>query len=350
MKKVKIAIVGAGNIAQNAHLPVYAQRNDVEIVAIADWNLERAQEAAKKFSIPQAYSSVEEMLEKEGDNIECVDVCVWNRSHAPVSIAAAKAGKAVLCEKPLALNLEHALQMEKEIAECGTLFMIGFVNRYRADVSVVREMVDSGKFGEIYQATASYVRRRGTPIGWFTDTSKSGGGPVIDIGVHAIDRTWYMMGCPKPVRISANTSNKIGNFQTKGVSRWTALDSDVTAFDTEDSAVGVIHFENGATMLFECSWALNAEPREYSEICGSLAGAKLDAEKLTVYGEDCGYLSDQTPSFNRRQNPFFNEIGHFLDCYRNGTQPKSTMQDAVTVQRMLEGIYVSAKLGKEVEL
>ncbi|MDO4741427.1 MAG: Gfo/Idh/MocA family oxidoreductase [Eubacteriales bacterium] len=349
MSKVKVAIIGAGNIAQNAHLPVYMQRDDVEIVAIADLNLERAQEAAKKFGIPNAYSSVEELLEKEGDNVECVDVCVWNRSHAPVAIAAAKAGKAVLCEKPLALNLEHALQMEKEIGECGTLFMCGLVNRYRPDVSLVREMYDQGKFGDVYFATASYVRRRGTPIGWFTDTTKSGGGPVIDIGVHAIDRTWYMMGCPKPVRLSANISNRIGDFKTKGVNRWLALDSDVTAFDTEDSAAGVIHFENGATMLFECSWALNAAPREYSEICGSLAGAKLDAESLTVYGEDCGYLSDQTPTFIN-QNPFEIEIGHFLDCYRTGKQPVSTMAHAVTVQRMLEGIYQSAKLGREVEL
>ncbi len=349
MSKVKVAIVGAGNIAQNAHLPVYMKRDDVEVVAIADLNLERAQDAAKKFAIPHAYASVEELLEKE-KAVDAVDVCVWNRSHAPVSIAAAKAGKAVLCEKPLALNMADALQMQEEIGKCGTLFMNGLVNRYRPDVSLVREMLDAGKFGDVYYATASYVRRRGTPIGWFTDTSKSGGGPVIDIGVHAIDRTWYMMGCPKPTRLSANISYAIGDFKTKGVSRWLALDSDVTAFDTEDSAAGVIHFENGALMLFECSWALNAQPREYSEICGKLAGAKLDAKDLTIFGEDCGYLTDNTPSFNRRQDPFYNEIDHFLDCLRTGKKPISGMEDAVTVMRMLMGIYESAKLGKEVEL
>ncbi len=349
MSKIKIGIVGAGNIAQNAHLPVYMKRDDVEITAIADLNLERAKAAAAKFNIPSAYASVEDLLEKEKD-IDCIDVCVWNRSHAPVSIAAAKAGKAVLCEKPLSLNMEHAHMMEEAIGKAGTLFMIGLVNRYRNDVSLVREMFDQGKFGNVYYATASYVRRRGTPIGWFTDTSKSGGGPVIDIGVHAIDRTWYMMGCPKPVRLSANISNAIGDFKTKGVSRWLALDSDVTAFDTEDSAAGVIHFENGALMLFECSWALNASPREYSEICGSSAGAKLDAEHLTIYGEDCGYLSDQTPSFNRHQNPFENEIAHFIDCFRNGKQPISGMKDAVAIQSMLMGIYESAKLGREISL
>jgi len=349
MSKVKVAIVGAGNIAQNAHLPVYVKRDDVEVVAIADWNLERAQEAARKFDIPNAYASVEDLLEKE-KALDAVDVCVWNRSHAPVSIAAAKAGKAVLCEKPLALNMADALQMKEEIGKTGVLFMNGLVNRYRPDVSLVREMYDAGKFGDIYYATASYVRRRGTPIGWFTDTAKSGGGPVIDIGVHAIDRTWYMMGCPKPTRLSANISYAIGDFKTKGVSRWLALDSDVTAFDTEDSAAGVIHFENGALMLFECSWALNAQPREYSEICGKLAGAKLDAKDLTIFGEDCGYLTDNTPSFNRRQDPFYNEIDHFLDCLRTGKQPISGMDDAVTVMRMLMGIYESAKLGKEVEL
>ena len=345
MEKLRVGIIGAGNIAQSSHLPVYMERTDVEVVAIADLNLERAQEAAKKFNIPHAYASVEELLEKE--QVDYVDICVWNRSHAPVAIAAARAGKHILCEKPMALNLEHALEMEKEVRKAGVQFMMAVPTRYSSEAQLLMEMVNAGKLGEIYYGKTAYVRRRGTPIGWFTDTSKSGGGPVIDIGVHCIDRTWFLMGRPKPVRVSAATAYKIGDFKTKGVSRWTALDSDVTAFDTEDSAAGVIHFENGAILQFEVSWALNAPPLQLTQICGTKAGATLDP--LTIYGEDMDYLTDNVLTTIPR-NMFAVEIDHFIDCVRTGKKPTSPLEDGVTVQRMLQGIYDSARLGREVEI
>ena len=345
MEKLRVGIIGAGNIAQNAHLPVYQERKDVEVVAIADWNLERAQEAAKKFHIPHAYQNVEELLAAE--EIDYVDICVWNRSHAPVAIAAARAGKHILCEKPMAIDLEDALKMEAAIRKAGVQFMLAVPTRYSAEAQLLNQMRKEGKLGDIYYAKTANVRRRGTPIGWFTDTQKSGGGPVIDIGVHCIDRTWYLMGRPRPVRVSASTAYQIGNFKTKGVNRWTAMDSDVTAFDTEDSAAGVIHFENGATMLFEVSWALNAPPTEYTQICGTKAGATLNP--LTIYGEDMDYLTDNRLT-TLNPNIFDEEIGHFLNSLRTGAPVESPLEDGVTVQLMLQGIYDSARLGREVEI
>ena len=345
MEKIRVGIVGAGNIAQSAHLPVYVKRDDVEVVAIADWNLERAQEAAKKFGIPNAYQNVEELLANV--DVDYIDICVWNRSHAPVAIAAAKAGKDILCEKPMAINLEDALEMEKVIRECGVRFMLAVPTRYSTEAQLLNQMRKEGTLGEIYYAKTANVRRRGTPIGWFTDTSKSGGGPVIDIGVHCIDRTWYLMGRPRPVRVSATVSHAIGDFKTKGVNRWTALDSDVTAFDTEDSAAGAIHFENGATLLFEVSWALNAPPADYTQVCGTKAGATLNP--LTIYGEDMGYLTDNKPTV-LDCNIFEEEIEHFIHCLRTGEEVESPLEDGVTVQRMLQGIYDSARLGREVEI
>ena len=345
MDKIRVGIVGAGNIAQSAHLPVYMERDDIEVVAIADWNLERAQAAAKKFSSPNAFSNVDELLANV--DVDYIDICVWNRSHAPVAIAAAKAGKDILCEKPMAINLADALEMEKAVKEAGVKFMLAVPTRYSKEAQLLNEMRKEGKLGEIYYAKTGYIRRRGTPIGWFTDTQKAGGGPVIDIGVHCIDRTWYLMGRPRPVRVSATTAYKIGDFKTKGITRWTALDSDVTAFDTEDSAAGAIHFENGATMLFEVSWALNAPPAEYTQICGTKAGATLNP--LTIYGEDMGYLTDNKPT-TEDCNIFAEEIEHFVNCLRTGATPESPLEDGVTVQRMLQGIYDSAKLGREVEI
>ena len=346
MDKIRVGIIGAGNIAQSAHMPAYAKRDDVEVAALADWNLERAQDAAKKFGVPHAYTTVEELLAHE--DVDYIDICVWNRSHCDVALAAAKAGKAILCEKPMADTLEHALIMKDAIEKAGVPFMLAVPTRYGEEAQLLAQMVEKGKLGEIYYAKTANVRRRGTPIGWFTDSSKSGGGPVIDIGVHCIDRTWYLMGRPKPVRVSAMTSHAIGNFKTKGVSRWEALDSDVTAFDTEDSAAGAIHFVNGAVMLFEVSWALNAPNQGYTQICGTKAGATL--EPLTIYGEnEEGYLTDNKPTVGK-SGIFDNEIDHFIHCLRTGETPISPLEDGVTVQRMLDGIYRSARLRREVEI
>ncbi len=345
MDKIRVGIIGAGNIAQSAHLPAYAKRDDVEVVALADWNLERAQEAARKFGVSHAYTTVEELLAHE--EVDYIDICVWNRSHCDVAVAAARAGKAILCEKPMAYSLEHALIMKEEIEKAGVPFMLAVPTRYSEEAQLLAKMVEDGRLGDVYYAKTAAVRRRGTPIGWFTDSEKSGGGPVIDIGVHCIDRTWYLMGRPKPVRISAMTSSAIGDYRTKGVDRWKALDSDVTAFDTEDSAAGAIHFDNGAVMLFEVSWALNAPNQGYTQICGSKAGATLDP--LTIYGEDEGYLTDNKPTVGN-SGIFDNEIEHFIHCLRTGEKPISPLEDGVTVQRMLDGIYRSAKLRREVEI
>ncbi|MCL2480067.1 MAG: Gfo/Idh/MocA family oxidoreductase [Treponema sp.] len=345
MKKLKVGIIGAGNIAQSAHLPAYKKFPGlVEVAAIADINIERARSAAKLFDIPKAFGSVEELL--AAVDVDYIDICVWNGFHAAVAVAAARAGKPILCEKPMSDCLTHSLEIESEVKKSGVPFMMAMVSRYSCESMMIHEMVEAGEFGKIYYAKTGYVRRRGTPIGWFTDVSKSGGGPVIDIGVHCIDLAWFLMGRPKPVRVSGAVSYAIGNFKTKGVSRWTALDPGNGVFDTEDSASAIIHFENGASMLAEASWALNTEPAHYTQICGTKSGAILDP--LTIYSENSsGYLTDNQPKV-QKVNPFEQEILHFIDCLNTGKKPISPIEDGIAVQKMLGGIYDSARLGKEV--
>src|SRR5699024_5891240 len=129
-------------------------------------------------------------------------------------------------------------------------------NRFRTESQNIKDLADQGKFGDIYYAKTGLIRRRGTPLGWFTDLSKSGGGPVIDLGVHAIDVTWYYMGKPTPISVSAATYSKIGDYKTKGVTRWEALDTDDLVFETEDSAAALIRFANGASMTVDVTWAI----------------------------------------------------------------------------------------------
>ncbi len=345
MKKVRIGIVGAGNIATNAHMPAYAVCDRAEIAAVADLNLERAEAFAKRFGIPHAYASVEEMLAHE--DIDAVDICTWNCGHAPVTIAAANAGKHILCEKPFADSLEHALAAKEAVEMAGVQFLLGVPSRFNPSNALARELVDKGELGEIYYAKTSYLRRRGTPTGWFTDSRVSGGGPVLDIGVHRIDAAWYMMGNPKPVRVSAAASNRLGEFQTKGITRWQGTPCPDNCNDTEDFGAGVIHFENGAILVFEASWAINGPDHQFTQLYGTKGGLTLDP--LTVYGERNGYLSDDQLNPGSG-NPFELEIAHFVDCILTGARPRTPIGQACDLQRMLQGIYDSARLGREVTL
>ncbi len=345
MHKLRIGIVGAGNIAVNAHLPAYQECDNVEVVAIADLNVERAKEAAEKYNIPAYFGSVEDMLENA--DIQAIDICTWNNGHAPVCIAAAKAGKHVVCEKPMAMDLDGAKAMEAAVKEAGVTFMLAVPGRFNNQNMYVRDMYEKGDLGDVYYAKVANVRRRGTPTGWFTDRKTSGGGPVIDIGVHSIDAAWYMMGTPKPTRVSAQVFAPHGDYQTKGVSRWQGTPCPDNQFDCEDSGAGVIHFENGASMLFEASWALNGPSHTSVQLVGSKAGITL--EPLMVYGERNDYLSDDTITIDEN-NRFADELRHFADCVLNGKTPKYPLEQAVQMQEMLQAIYDSAAEGKEIVL
>jgi len=345
MSKLRVGIVGAGNIAVNAHLPAYQSVDNVEIVAIADLNLERAKEAAEKYGIPAYFGSVEEML--SAVELDAVDICTWNNGHAPVCIAAAKAGKHVVCEKPMAKDLADAKAMEAAVKEAGVTFMLAVPGRFNTQNMFVRDAFEKGELGDVYYAKVSNVRRRGTPTGWFTDKKTSGGGPVIDIGVHSIDGAWYLMGNPKPTRVSAQVFAPHGDYQTKGVGRWQGTPCPDNRFDCEDAGMGVIHFENGAAMLFEATWAINGPSHTTVQVVGSKAGITLDP--LTFYGERSDYLSDDVVTVGDNDR-FAEELKHFAQCVLDGKEPKYPLEQAVQMQEMLEAIYTSAAEGKEIVL
>ncbi len=342
---LRVGAVGAGNIFCNAHLRAYQQLSNVKLVAVADINIDRAKSAAEKFQNTEYYGSVEEMLAEA--EIDAVDVCTWNNGHAPVTIAAANAGKHVICEKPTARSAEEALAMEKAVKDNGVGFMLAVPGRFGKPNQYIREMYEKGEFGDVYYAKTAYVRRRGTPTGWFTDKEHAGGGPVYDIGVHGIDAAWYMMGCPKPTRASAIINYKIGDYQTKGVSKWQGTPCPDNQFNVEDSGMGVVHFENGAMLSFEATWAINAPDGSNTQIYGSKAGALLSP--LTIYGERNGYLSTDVVSVDDNDR-VVDEINHFADKMLNGGEVRYPIEQAVQMQKMLDAIYESGEQKKEVEI
>ena len=208
MDKLKVGIIGTGGISE-CHVSGYKELENVEIYAMCDINEERVKEKTEKHGVERVFTDYNEMLDK--CELDAVSVCTWNNSHAPISIAALKKGVNVLCEKPMAMNAGEALEMKQAAEDSGKLLMIGFVRRHGNDCAILKDFIEAGDLGDIYYTKANYIRRNGNPGGWFSDKSRSGGGPLIDLGVHVIDLVRYLSGNPKPVSVYGAVYNKLGN-------------------------------------------------------------------------------------------------------------------------------------------
>lgn len=352
MNTLKVGVIGAGSISQH-HLTPYKNNPNVTLLAVCDMNLERAQKTAEQYGAPHAYSDYNELL--ANDDIEAVSICTWNDTHAEISIAALKAGKHVLVEKPLCRTVEEALKIEQAVKESGKILQVGFVRRYDPNAQMLRAFVDNGEFGEIYYAKASYLRRLGNPGGWFADSRRSGGGPLIDIGVHVIDLCWYMMGRPKVKSVSGNTYRKLGNRSNiKNLSSYKAADYSAESNDVEDLANALIRFENGASLLIDVSFTLHAKENEgVVKLYGDKGGFEIDPEVViaTEKHDTIVNIRPQTDSKGFQfEKAFQSEIDHFVECVQTGKQPISPVEDGVEIMKILRGIYESASTGKEVYL
>jgi len=348
VSKVKVGIIGAGGIS-DLHAKGYLDDKRCELFAVCDMNEERAAEFAKRRGIPHVFADYNEMFKMR--DLDAVSVCTWNCAHAPVSIAALEAGKHVLCEKPMAMNAEEAVKMQKAAERSGKLLMIGFVRRFGNDAAILKDFIDDGYFGEIYYAKASYLRRNGCPGGWFGNRKLSGGGPLIDLGVHVIDLARYLMGNPKAESVKGVTFDKLGaRDNIKSAKGYVAADKG-GIFDVEDMAAAMIRFDNGAALYVETSFSLNIKRDQGNiELFGTKAGAKMDPD-LELYSEQNGYMVDVMPAMNTRLNfegLFEKEIAHFIDCIQNETACISPAEDGVAIMRILDAVYESAATGREV--
>lgn len=350
MKKLRIGLIGAGNIAR-AHLEAYKAAEQAEIVAICDIERSKAEKAAKDFGIKNAYGSMEEMISAE--ELDAADVCVWNVNHAPCTIYALEHGLHVLCEKPMAYSSAEAREMIEAARKNDRLLMIGFVLRFSDNAKIAMDFINSGYLGEIYHTKATYLRRHGAPGGWFCDRSKSGGGPVIDLGVHVIDLTRFMMGSPKPVSVYAVTQSKLGNrpYLKNDVAWKPEGASDDDLYDVEDFGTALIRYDNGSTTLLETSYSLNGEEKTSQEVFGTKGGMNICGDDFKIYSEINGYLADVSPKTNLLKNGcdmFEAEMRHFVDCALNGSECIASAEDGEIVMKILDAIYESAATGHEV--
>jgi len=334
--RIRVGIIGLGWPGRE-HLKGYKASNRAEVVAVCDMDPELRERVADEQDVPRAYADYGELLTEEA--VDAVSVCLPNFLHKPATVDALEAGKHVICEKPPALSAAEAREMADIAKREGKTLMYALVQRFGSAAQIVREFVDAGELGEIYFGKAGYVRRRGIPIGkggWFVDKARSGGGALIDIGVHALDCAWWLMGNPKPVSVSGSAYAHFGHTVPEGVQ-----------YDVDDAAFGLIKFENDATLFLEATWALNLPTTSFKQIAGTKGGATLDP--LTIYTERNGLQVDIAPSPPQR-NGFEQQIQHFVECLLNGTEPGPSAEQGVSLMQMLDGIYTSASTGKEVRI
>lgn len=354
MEKTKIAVIGVGSISES-HIGGYLASGKAELYAFCDINEERLKFMGEKYGVTRLYTDEETML-RELPEIEAVSVCTWNSAHAPCSIMALNAGKHVICEKPMATNAADAEAMMAAAKKNGKLLMIGFVRRFGNDCDTVLNLIDNNRLGDIYYAKASYLRRNGAPGGWFGDKSRSGGGPLIDLGVHVIDMARYLMGKPNAVSVYGATFHKLANRPgIRSKRSYTSSDrSKDVIFDCEDLASALIKFDNGAVLSIEASFSLNTGVSDNSvQLFGTEGGVRI-ADSVTLYSQMDGYLTNVTfdyPTGLEFTKTFNKEIAHFVDCVRGDiTECLNPAEDGVALMKILDAIYLSAETGHEVTL
>ncbi|WP_408011082.1 Gfo/Idh/MocA family protein [Pseudalkalibacillus sp. A8] len=350
MKRIRVGIIGTGSISHE-HLDAYRKQSDAEIFAICDQQKARAEQVASQYSVPHVFDNYEEMLELE--DLNAVSICTWNYTHADIAIAALQAGKHVLIEKPIAIRVEEAERIQEAAREAGTVVQVGVVRRFDPNTQMMKQFTDGGMFGEFYYAKTSFLRRAGNPGGWFADKQKSGGGPLIDIGIHVIDLCWYLMGKPKPISISANTYYELGNRSNiQHVSFYKAADYDPNQNNVEDLANAIIRFENGASLMVDVSYTLHASKDETTvKLYGTKGGLEIEPELKMMTEKHNTMLNvfpqTDSPTLDVKQ-AFTREIDHFIQCCQTGETPISSLDDGVEMMRILNGIYESA--GKRQEI
>ena len=346
-KPINVAFIGCGGIAQT-HINYLKKIPGVTIVAGADIKPAALERMETAHGVTSLYEDYNEMLKKVGDRIDAVSVCTPNGVHYEASIAASKAGKHVLCEKPMAMNAKHAAEMGAAAKAAGKEFVIGFQHRYEPRSKVLRDMIADGVFGKILYVRAQALRRRGIPNwGVFGQKALNGGGPLIDIGVHILETSHSIIGTPKPISATGNTFTFMGNKKSDVVSQWAGWDHET--YTVEDFAAGMIRFENGTMLTLEASFVAHLENDVFNlQIFGEKGGAIWDGTK--IYTDFNNYMINATPAYIGKWDIWEYKMRHFIDVARGERKNEAPAEHGIMVQKMLDGIYASAEAGHEVKI
>lgn len=358
--KTKLGIIGAGGMLQY-HAAGFRQAG-AELIAVADVAPGAADRAAKEWGIAEAYTSVEEMLEKS--DVDAISVIVPNKFHAPLAIQCMNAGKHVFCEKPPALSAAELEEMIKVSEATGKRLMFNFNNRARPESREMMKLLKAGELGEINSAQAKWARRTGIPGigGWFTNKGLAGGGALIDL-LHMVDLAMYFMGYPEPSHVVGKTfDTHITNPEFKGP--WGIPDNAEGVTDVEAAAHGFISFKTGQTLSFQVSWAEMIKREEVSVVFqGTKGGGKVERlfeedgvdetaiDTCEVYLQEDGKPVDKTIEVEECED--MGRIGsaaNFVEAIEGTAEALNSPDQALILMKVIDAIYKSSSTGKPVEI
>ena len=333
-KNLKIGLVGVGGTAQVNHIPALMKVEGLELVGLVDRDPEKAQRVAQKFGIPVSGDRVELLLDME--DLDAVDICTPNFLHAPIAIAALEAGKHVLCERPLARSAEEAAAMVKAAKKADRTLMCAVQHRFRADAQLLRKFVEKGDLGDVFLAKAGWLREKAE---WDSDEwrrmkRESGGGVVLDLGFHMLDLALWVLGQPKVESVTASVHRN-----RKG--------------EVEDSATAFFRLAGGATLTLELTWGLLMEKDfAFLNLFGSGGAALLNP--FRVHKGMHGTLVNVTPALETPKNQYRQsmeaQVAHFADALRSGKKPTGSGDEILAVMELMDAVYKSAEIGKEVKV
>lgn len=350
MKKLKVGIIGCGNIGTTAHIPAYLADGTAEITWFCDVILERAEKQRDEVGSGKVTEDYREVL--ADPEVDAISVCTPNTFHSEISVAALEAGKNVLCEKPAAYNYEEAEKMLAARNSSGKILNIGVVNRFNDAVIQIKELIDEGRLGEIYHVYASFRAHRSIPGlgGAFTTKEIAGGGALIDWGVHYLDIVMFCTGDPTPITVSAEAFSKLGKDIPNYVfeSMWAGPPKLDGTYDVDDSVTALVRTE-GPVISVHGAWAQNIGVEDrYIDFMGTKGGIRLQyGGGFTLYSTDGDKLTEETfPA--PESNMFNNEIREFLNCIRGENKCVADIEKAILTSHMIQAMYDSSEQGREI--
>ena len=349
-RQIRIGMIGAGGIGRVQAEAVKAAGG--RIVGVVDADPGRAENLANTHSADYAGNSVKKLVAI--DEIDAVIIGTPNVYHASYTIAALRAGKHVFCEKPMATSATDCRAMIRAAKKARRILTVGYTRRFMPATEMVKAKVDAGELGTIYYAESKWFRRRGIPGygGWFTTRRLSGGGPLIDLGCHMLDLVLWFLDHPRPTRVFATAGCHLANKDYTHAKTWSPYKKPVsknqTRYDVEDYASAMIRFDTGVCMLLQTSWAINMSESERVEtwLAGDRAGCVI-TDHVQFAGQEGGALTD-TRYHLPDGKPFERQMAHFLDCVAKGKRPRVRPEQALMVQQILDAIYRSSRLRREV--
>jgi predicted dehydrogenase len=358
-QELRVGVVGIGWAGQQ-HLKAYDALPGVRIVSLAGMEQDLRDSLQAEYAIAHAFADWEEMLEHGG--LDAVSVAVPTFLHAPIAVAALERGIHVLSEKPIARNAVEGQAMVDAARKAGRVLDVAFNHRRRGDIQALKGVIDDGGLGRPYYAKASWLRRSGIPTlgSWFTNPELAGGGPLADIGVHALDYALHLLGEPKVVAVSAATHSELGPQGRGGGSAYSALASS-HAFEVEDFASAFLRLEGGGTLLIEASWATYRETDDLLDftVYGTDGGAELKVQgapfppvgQLRVFTEKDGESADYVPPVlpGRAHDGV---VEDFVAAVRGGKDVWGEHDGSQALYRaqIIDACYQSAREQKEVRL